>query len=72
MGVRGGTSMKLRSSTEATEMEVGARQLSQEERRACVLRIDLTRQSSDKLGLIFHRDQQHGVSFGHMCDMFIM
>ena len=41
----------------------GARQPSQEERRARnILHIDLSRQASERLGLIFHCDQQHGVS----------
>ena len=40
-----------------------ARQPSQEERRARnILHIDLSRQASKRLGLIFHCDQQHGVS----------
>ena len=41
----------------------GGCEASGEERRASnVLQIDLSRQASKKLGLVFHRDQQHGVS----------
>ena len=41
----------------------GGCKASGEERRASnVLQIDLSRQASKRLGLVFHRDQQHGVS----------
>ena len=43
------------------EEDCGGCQPSQEKRASNGLHIDLNRQASKRLGLIFHRDLQHGV-----------